>query len=432
MDISARSFLSFTASLTVASAIAIAPPPPPMPAIPTPTVADVRLTASPAEIEAAIARFQGVFDDLSAGAGELAGLPGRGLIAAAGGIENFFDVALTRLIDDATDPDAATSLTILRTLAVNAWAMLEHNLGRINPVITYTTEQVGKLLSGAVTGSAQNMLIALSELAGHPLALQSYAHLFTAALDSGRLVVGNGLRVIHEIGGAGLDIAQVVVDELTYQVDNLIGGFSTLLTHIGDTSASPLVAAALGAVRDLVLAPVRAVVDAGSRVISTVVTITHTGFDRVLDTATDIVDPPRRETAPVVTAARSESESAAVDPAGAPAHADGDAATEAPVDEKPAVEAPVDDEPAVEAPVDSAEPADPAESAEPAESADPVDSEETADSDASAEPADSDDEAPAPRTHTTPRADRDSAPSGSDSAPTGGDSAPSGSDSAAA
>ena len=291
MDISARSFLSFSASLTVASAIAVAPLPLVHP-IAAPTMADVRLAASPTEIEAAIARFQGFFDEVSVGAGQLAVLPGRGLAAAAGGIEDLFDIALTRMIDDTADLDTAESLTILRTLAVDAWAMLEHNVGRINQVISSTTEDAGKLLSGAVTGSAQHMLIAIAELVGHPLAPQSYAGVLAAALDSGRLVVGNGLRVVHEVGGAGFDIAQVVVDELTFQVDNLIGGFSALLTHVGDTSASPLVAVALGAVRDLVLAPVQAIVDAGSQFISTVVSVTHAGFDRVLDAATDIVDPP--------------------------------------------------------------------------------------------------------------------------------------------
>jgi hypothetical protein len=305
MDISARSFLSFSASMavsvTAASAIVLAPPPPAVHAVPVRTVADVQLTASPAEIEAAIARFQGFFDDVSEGAGQLAGIPGRGLIAAAGGIENFFDVALTRAIDGTTDPDAVESLTILRTLAVNAWGMLEHNLGRINPVISSTTEEVGKLVSGAVTGSAQNLLIALSGGGG----------LLSAVFDSGQLVLGNGLRVIHQVGGAGFEIAQIVVDELTYQVDNLIAGFSTLLTHVGDASASPFVAAALGAVRDLVLAPVRAVVDAGSRVISTVVTATHAGFDRVLDTATGIVDPPKQEQTAAV---EPETRSSAVDP----------------------------------------------------------------------------------------------------------------------
>lgn len=62
----------------------------------------------------------------------------------------------------------------------------------INPVITTTTTtaQVGELLTSALTGSPQNVLVAVAKVVNDPLSLESYAGLFTAGI--GRVAAGEG------------------------------------------------------------------------------------------------------------------------------------------------------------------------------------------------------------------------------------------------
>lgn len=298
MNISARSLLTAGVSLTAASAIALAPVAVNTPALtvtkpdaPPAVVPDVRLTALSDDIEVGIANLQAFLDAASVTVADVVGLPGRGLIGVAGGIETLFDVALTGWIEAESDPTAAASLTILRTLAVGAWAKLEENLGLGNPVITAATEQVGRLITGAFTGSVRNMLIAGSDVLANPLSVPNYAGVLSAGLASAQLVIGNGLRVIRTVGDAGFDIAGIAVRELTFQLTNLLGGASALLTQLGRASGSPLVEAVLGAVRDLALTPVRAVVNLGSGVIQTGLVTANAGFDVVLDVAINAVDP---------------------------------------------------------------------------------------------------------------------------------------------
>jgi hypothetical protein len=303
MEISARSFFTTGMSLTAAVAIAFAPLPilthQPTVTIPTATVPAVRLAAAQHDIAAAMAGLQMFFDDASVTAAGIVGLPGRGLIGVAGDIETFFDVALTRLIDAAGDPTTTASLMILRTLAVDAWAKLEENLGLINPALMSATEQVGKLLTSAGTGSLQNILIAVARVIADPLSLPNYGGLASAGLTSTQLVLGNALRAIQTVGDAGFDVAGIAVRELTFQFTNLIGGASALLTQLGDASGVPIVDAVLGAVRDLMLAPVRAVIDFNSGLIQAGLTTANAAFDVVLDGATEIVDPQQQQPAAV-------------------------------------------------------------------------------------------------------------------------------------
>ena len=282
MEISTRKYLTAGLSLTAATAIAFAPLPIPTPqhppAIPNVTVSDVRLTADPTDIAVVIAGLQDLLDDASVTAGHVAGIPGRFLIEVVDTIVRLIDVGFTRLIDATHNPTAAATRGIMKTLSYDAFARLAENLGRINHVNTTTTEQVAKLLTSALTGSLQNMLIG------------SYANVFTAGIASGQLLVGNGLQSVQKVGDAWFDVVGIAVDEVTFQLNNLISEAGTLLTHLGDASG-PIVEAAFRAVRGLVLAPTLAVVNVGSGLVKTVLTVTNAGFDLVLDTATTIVGP---------------------------------------------------------------------------------------------------------------------------------------------
>lgn len=295
MDISARSYLTAGISLTAATAIAFAPlaVPESHTRVPIPhvTVSDLQLAVSPADIDALVADLQGVLDDATNTVTDLVGIPGQTLIGVVDNIVTLIDTVFTGLIDSTDNQTIEALLSVLQTFSADAFEMLAENLGRINPVITTTTAQVGDLLTSALTGSLQNILIAVVNVVDDPLSLASYAGLVTAGVAGGQLLVGTGLQAVQGLGDAGFDIAGIAVDEVMFQFNNFaIDGIGALLTELGDASGNAVVEAVLGAVQGLAIAPAVAVFNLGSGVVDTVLTTAHAGFDVLLDGATVMVD----------------------------------------------------------------------------------------------------------------------------------------------
>lgn len=315
LEISARSYLAAGVSLTAATAIALTPLaiPDNRPVVTIPNVtasnvstSDVELTVSPADIEALILEIQSVLDDSTAAAAGVAGIPGQGLIGVATTIETLFDVVFSGLVDVSGDPTLDASLTILKTLSVDAYAKLAENLGRINAVIVPTVAQVGDFLTDALTGSLRNVLVALVNVVNDPLSPASYTGLLTAGIASAQLVIGNGLEAIQSVGDAAFDIVGIAVDEVTFQFNNAVSGLSALATQLAEATDSALVEGVVGAVLSGAVAPAVGVVNLGSGLATTVLTTANAGFDAVLDGATDVVEPAEAdvtvETTPVETA----------------------------------------------------------------------------------------------------------------------------------
>lgn len=288
MDIPARSYLTAGVSLLTVSAIALAPLPLTAAHHPASVTTAIRLVASPADINAAIDDVQTRLLDGTAQLAAAAGVPGRGLIGVVDNIVTMWDVLFTRLMNATSDPTQLGSLAILKPFSVDAFAMLAHNLGRINAVITGTTAQVGELLTMGLTGSLRNVVVAGVTAADAPLAPASYAGLLAAAIETGELLVGNGLGVVKAVGDAGFDIGGIVVDELTFQLNNALGSLGKLMTQLGDASGSGLAKVVVAAVRGLALAPALAVFNFGSQAIKAVIATAKGGFDAVLGIGTSL------------------------------------------------------------------------------------------------------------------------------------------------
>lgn len=290
MDVSVRTYAVAGVAFLTAGAIAVAPvsaAPPPV----TMTSA-VRLVVSPTDVEVAVDRLQAQLSDGTVRFAAAVGLPGQGLIGVVDNITAGFDALFTGLLSATSDPTLVQSFSILRSFAVDAWAMLAHNLTRINAVITGTTEQVGDLLTTALTATLRTMLVAGVNAINAPLSPASYSGLLTAGIETGRLIVGNGLGVVQSMGDAGFDIADVVTDELTFQLNNAVSSLSTLLEQLGDASGSGIAKAVVSAVRGLAFAPALSVVNAGSQAIKTVIGTAQAGFDAVLGVGSSITGRP--------------------------------------------------------------------------------------------------------------------------------------------
>jgi hypothetical protein len=262
----------------------------PAPTLPNVT-AGVRLAVSPAEINTAVDELQAV---LLSGTDQLAtaaGAPGQGLIGVVDNIVTMWDVLFTRLASATADPTQLGSIAILKPFCVDAFAMLAHNLGRINAVITGTTSQVGELLATALTGSLRNVLVAAVNAANAPLAPVSYAGLLAAGIETGELLVGDGVGVVQAVGDAGFDIGGIVTDELTFQLNNAVGSLGKLLTQLGDASGSGVARTVVSAVRDLAFAPALAVFNFGSQAIKSVIATAKGGFDAVMSIGSSLGGP---------------------------------------------------------------------------------------------------------------------------------------------
>jgi hypothetical protein len=238
-----RSYLTTALAFTAATAIAvtplvIAPTTTPL-SQPAASVSGIALAVAPADIELFIADLEAELDNGTAAVTAVAGVPGRALIGVVDNIVTAIDVTFTGLIDATGDQTAAASLTILKTLSHDAFAMLAENLGRINSVITTTTTQIGALVTSAVTGSLQNVLVALVNLANDPLSAEKYLGLLTAGVASVQLLVGNGLEITRGLTEAAFDVVEIAVDEVTFQIDNAVSGLSALVAQLGSASVAP-------------------------------------------------------------------------------------------------------------------------------------------------------------------------------------------------
>lgn len=304
MEISARSYLTAGVSLTATTALAFAPLSIPTHhhtvTMPHVTVSELRLAVSPVDIEAFIGELQTLFDGATTTVTDVAGIPGQSLIGVVDNIVELLGTVFTGLIDATGNQTLVASLTILKTLSVDAFAKLAENLGLINPVITTTTAQVGELLSSALTGSLQNILVATANVINDPLSVADYAGLLTAGVAGGQLLVGNGLKAVQAVGDGLFDIAGIALSEVTFQLNNAAAGISALLTQLATASDNAVVQAVLGAIRGLVIAPAVAVFNLGSGVAGAVLTTAHTGFDVLLDAATSVVTGVTTDAAPAV------------------------------------------------------------------------------------------------------------------------------------
>jgi hypothetical protein len=253
-------------------------------------MSEVRLAVSAADLETFFAGIQAVLARSTAGAAELAGVPGQNLIGVVDNVVTLIDTVLRGLIDSTSNQTIVAALTILKTLSVDAFAMLSENLGHINPVITTTTAQVGELLTTALTASLRNVSVALLDLANNPLSLASSIGLITAGVTSGRLLAANGLTAVRTTGDAGFAIAGIALHEVTFQFNNAVTGLSTLLTQLGSASGNAVVEALIGAVRALAISPAVTVFNLGSTAVGTVLNVANAGFDAVLDGAFGIVN----------------------------------------------------------------------------------------------------------------------------------------------
>jgi hypothetical protein len=297
MHASARTPFATAIAMTSAATIALSPlalPPDhrlaPLPHVGT-VVTDVALTASAADVDAFIANLQAALDGVTSGATALSGIPAQNLIGTVDNIVSSLHTVFDGLIGVTANPTIAASLTIVKTLSVDAFAKLAENLGRINGEITATTAQVGDLVTTALTGSLRNAALAVVGVVNDPLSPSSYAGLATAGLATGQLLAANGLRGIQAIGDGGFHIAGIALSEVTFQFDNAVSRLGTLLTQLGDASGNAVVAAVVNTVQSFTISPALTVVNAGSSAINSVLTTANAGFDAVLGGVIHVVDP---------------------------------------------------------------------------------------------------------------------------------------------
>ncbi|CAN5313708.1 hypothetical protein BH11ACT6_BH11ACT6_41490 [soil metagenome] len=259
MEISLRSYLTAGVSLTAASAIAFTPLV--MPAnekaltIPSVSISDIQLAVTPADIEAFIANIQGALDDLTATVAEIIAIPGQTLVDVILAAEQLNDDLYSSLIGLTDNATIIGLLTILNLTSSSGLASLANTVGNANATIVTSFAETTELLTSALTGSLQNVLIALVNVVNDPTSFASYAGLVNAPVASGQLLAFNGISAIGNLGNAAFGLATIGLNGLTSQVNILGGGLNALLSGLGTASGSEIVQAALGLIQGIVIAP---------------------------------------------------------------------------------------------------------------------------------------------------------------------------------
>lgn len=279
MEICARSYLTAGMSLTAATAIVLAPLPVPTPTISleSPSIATtaVELTVSPADVAAA-----------------LAGIPVQLLISGVvDNITTALDVGFSTAIAVTDNPTLVESLTILKTLSVDAYEKLAENLGLINGVITSTTAEAGELMTAAIAGSLENLWVALLNVISSPLDPSAYVDVFDAGITSVQLIATNGLRAVQAIGDGGFEIVDIARQEVTFQFNNATTRLGDLLTQLAEATGEPVIERSAALVRDVGIGSAQTVFNFGSESLGTAIAVANAGFDEVIEGAAEIVDP---------------------------------------------------------------------------------------------------------------------------------------------
>lgn len=289
MEISLRSYLTAGISLTAASAIAFTPLM--IPAnekaltIPSVSVSDVQLVVTTEEIEEFIANLQGALDDVTETVAGLVAIPGQTLadvIAAAAELNNDLYTALIDSTDNATLQGLLTALNFYSTTGL---VQLAGTVEAANNVLVITLAQTTTLLTSALTGSLQNVLIAVNNIVNDPLAFSNYAGLLGAGIASGELLGYNGLEAVQGLGNGLFAVGGIGLGGFSFQVNNAITGLNAVLSGIGAASGIGIVEAAIAALQGIVIAPALGLFNIGVGTIGDVVGGAAVGFNVLVEGA---------------------------------------------------------------------------------------------------------------------------------------------------
>lgn len=292
MEISLRSYMTAGVSLTAATAIAMTPLALPanerVTALPSVSTADVQLVVTTEEIEAFIANLQGALDDVTATVAGLVGIPGQTLADVIFGAAQLNNDLFNSLIAATTNPTLIGLLTALNFYSTTGLTQLATTVESANDTLVATLETTTNLLTSALTGSLQNVLIAVNNIVNDPLAFANYAGLLGAGVASGELLAFNGLEALQTAGNGLFTIGAIGLGGLEFQVNNLVTGFNTILSGIGAASGSGLVEAAISAVQGIVILPALSLFNVGVGVVQDVVGGAAVAFNTVVDGAQGI------------------------------------------------------------------------------------------------------------------------------------------------
>lgn len=285
MQLSVRSYLAAGLSLTTASAIALTPIALPandrVGAVPSVTISDIQLTVTPADIQAFFAALQSELAGFNESIAAVVALPGDtladGLLATIDLTDSLYD-SLRSATSNAT---LRALLDALQATSDNGLYSLLEAVELSTGTIYTTTDTILDLVTSAVTGSLSNVVSAVVAVANNPLRFANYAGLLGAGVATGQLLADNGLGVVHSLGSAGLDFAEIGVEAVWDQIDNAVWSVRGLMDVAVGATGSHILEAVNAAVQSIFIAPLQLGIDLPFWVADETLYALQVGFDEV-------------------------------------------------------------------------------------------------------------------------------------------------------
>lgn len=266
MQITARSYLTASVSLTAAAALTLSPIAIPanerVTNLPTVTMADIQLTVTPGDVTAFFDNIQAEIESFNSAVAQFALVPSQTVVQglqAAVELNNQIYDSLIAATDNVT---LRAMLETLQVSADNGLQSLAFAVGDNGETVVYSHQQIADLLSGIVTGSLSNVIAAAVGVLNNPLTVGNYANLLSSGVVASAALVGtNTGEIIRSAAHVPLELTRTQLHLASSQINNALFAVGQLITDVVAATGSELIGAVATAVESITLIPAQLVLN---------------------------------------------------------------------------------------------------------------------------------------------------------------------------
>lgn len=288
MQITARSYLTASVSLTAAAALTLSPIAIPanerVTNLPTVTMADIQLTVTPGDVTAFFDNIQAEIESFNSAVAQFALVPSQTVVQglqAAVELNNQIYDSLIAATDNVT---LRAMLETLQVSADNGLQSLAFAVGDNGETVVYSHQQIADLLSGIVTGSLSNVIAAAVGVLNNPLTVGNYASLLSSGVVASTALVGtNTGETIRSAAHVPLELARTQLHLASSQINNALFTVGGLVNVAVTATGSELIGAVATAVESITLIPAQLVLNAPFQLANNTIGAIDAGLNTLLN-----------------------------------------------------------------------------------------------------------------------------------------------------
>ncbi|ANW62400.1 hypothetical protein BCA37_01170 [Mycobacterium sp. djl-10] len=288
MQITARSYLTASVSLTAAAALTLSPIAIPanerVTNLPTVTMADIQLTVTPGDVTAFFDNIQAEIESFNSAVAQFALVPSQTVVQglqAAIELNNQIYDSLIAATDNVT---LRAMLETLQVSADNGLQSLAFAVGDNGETVVYSHQQIADLLSGIVTGSLSNVIAAAVGVLNNPLTVGNYANLLSSGVVASAALVGtNTGEIIRSAAHVPLELTRTQLHLASSQINNALFAVGQLITDVVAATGSQLIGAVATAIESITLIPAQLVLNTPFQLVNNTIGAVDEGLNILLN-----------------------------------------------------------------------------------------------------------------------------------------------------